>query len=473
MSAAVVASLLVVSVVAGAGTALATDPRQLQQTQGPTEVGECTTITEPGRYVLTQDIQNSPADVCIDIRTSDVVFDGQGYTLDGNLTRGEIEQRAEGAPPLARIGVGVNVRGPGTTDVTENVTVENVGVTNWYHGVLSENVTDSAVTAVVASDNGGGIIYDNSSRVTVADSTSTNNVILGVVLDSTRGEQTDESVVVNNTLTDNGIHGLAIIATNDSGVADNTMSNNGLFGIFAFATSRTTFENNTANGNGFAGLLFYDTTEPTDAPLGPVTPQNPRVPDVPTSTQNVVRNNDFSESGYAGIILEQTTDNLVVNNDVSNATGNAPFPVAQPASGIVVDDANGNEIRDTTATGIQGAGITVFNGSVDNVLVDNELSGNAESGVVVENSTNTAVLGNAVRDNGGDGVRVEDARNSIVARNTVVDNDGSGIVVVDSVRSIVVANEIRTTGGQAVRVVDSTQTIVANAPLPAGVPLSL
>lgn len=60
--------------------------------QGVTEISQCTTIDEPGRYVLTSDITDSGARHCIRIIASDVVFDGQGHTLDAR-TRSNRQQR--------------------------------------------------------------------------------------------------------------------------------------------------------------------------------------------------------------------------------------------------------------------------------------------------------------------------------------------------------------------------------------------
>ena len=48
-----------------------------------TPINSCTTISSPGTYMLNQNIINSSASTCIAIISSDVVFDGAGYTIDG------------------------------------------------------------------------------------------------------------------------------------------------------------------------------------------------------------------------------------------------------------------------------------------------------------------------------------------------------------------------------------------------------
>ncbi|MEM2873829.1 MAG: right-handed parallel beta-helix repeat-containing protein, partial [Candidatus Nanoarchaeia archaeon] len=50
---------------------------------GSVNVANCINITTPGYYALTQDILNSHAECCINITSSDVIFDGQGHIVDG------------------------------------------------------------------------------------------------------------------------------------------------------------------------------------------------------------------------------------------------------------------------------------------------------------------------------------------------------------------------------------------------------
>lgn len=52
-----------------------------------TNVNSCTTISSPGEYVLTTNINNAVGH-CINITSSNVTFDGAGYTIDG---RGPID----------------------------------------------------------------------------------------------------------------------------------------------------------------------------------------------------------------------------------------------------------------------------------------------------------------------------------------------------------------------------------------------
>ena len=71
--------------------------------------GEKIVIAQPGSYLLTNDIANSNLATCIEIRASNVVFDGGGRLIDG-VDKGD--------------SVGIYVHGP--TAPVSNVTIRNV-----------------------------------------------------------------------------------------------------------------------------------------------------------------------------------------------------------------------------------------------------------------------------------------------------------------------------------------------------------
>lgn len=66
--------LLVLSVLAVGGTA--------SGNQSTKELTECTTITEPGVYELTEDLEYGIEDHCIEVEADDVTIDGNGYSFN-------------------------------------------------------------------------------------------------------------------------------------------------------------------------------------------------------------------------------------------------------------------------------------------------------------------------------------------------------------------------------------------------------
>lgn len=122
-------------------------------------VDSCTTIDEPGTYVLTGDVKNGGntaiSQACIEITADDVTLDGDGHHLDG---RGESHTK------------GINV-----VDA-ENVTVRNVSVDDWHAGV---RVAEGSATVrnVETYSNTYGVRLENVSGVAVENSTIRDNLV--------------------------------------------------------------------------------------------------------------------------------------------------------------------------------------------------------------------------------------------------------------------------------------------------------
>ncbi|MGC9058640.1 MAG: hypothetical protein ACP5IJ_02305, partial [Candidatus Nanoarchaeia archaeon] len=84
-------------------------------------INDCMNITSSGYYVLNQSIIDSSAGICINISASNVIFDGDGHTING------IYSEDEGYTN------GIYVYNPSTT--LTNVTIKNVIVTDWGDGI--------------------------------------------------------------------------------------------------------------------------------------------------------------------------------------------------------------------------------------------------------------------------------------------------------------------------------------------------
>lgn len=149
------------------------------QAEDATEVGSCTTITEPGEYVLVSDVENA-SETCIEIEADDVTFDGAGHVIDGSERR------------FARH-TGIRV-----TDA-EDVVVRDVTLTDWgFAGLYLRGVADARVRNVTATDSEFGITVRSSRAVRVEASTATNHSDAGIDLSTTRDSVVADSVVADN-----------------------------------------------------------------------------------------------------------------------------------------------------------------------------------------------------------------------------------------------------------------------------------
>lgn len=165
-----------------------------------TEVTSCRTIDEPGRYELTTDVTNESTETCIEITAEDVVFDGNGHTIDGGNASD-----------------GTGITAPDTVSrVRSNVTVTDVTVTNWQFGIEYTAFESGRIENVTVTDNEWGIELGTAS-ITVANSTVSNNSWAGIqVADSAYGTAYDTRLVGND-LTDNR-QGVRLLMTDASSV---------------------------------------------------------------------------------------------------------------------------------------------------------------------------------------------------------------------------------------------------------------
>lgn len=178
---------LVLSIVASVGLVAAVPADTAASPATP--VDSCTTITEPGVYVLTTDLKDNKdtriSESCIEIQTDDVVFDGDGHIIDG---KGISDTR----------GVSVNASAEAT-----NVTVRNLTVSDWNVGVFYQSVSGGEIQSVNASGNAYGINLDDSTDVEVRENSVSHNL---VGIDLLRGNA--DVTVTNNTVEDNHLVGV-------------------------------------------------------------------------------------------------------------------------------------------------------------------------------------------------------------------------------------------------------------------------
>lgn len=384
--------LLLVGVVCLAGvTLLGTASAQ----QGTTAIDSCTTIDEPGSYVLTEDVRNSSADVCIDIRASNVTFDGNGNLVAGNLSQERRSEIAGSPEPPTRVGVGVNVGGETRAGT---VTVRNVTTTGWVRGVSAVNVSDGAIRSVVATGNVDGIVTEDGDGGAVTNSTAPSNSRAGVVV----------AGAANATITGNELPG-------------NT------YGALADGTTNATIADNEAGNNG-VGLVVIGEVAPQLAENGTL----PAGSGGTVSSNNTLTGNALTASGTAGIALLGSTGTLLEDNDVSNVSGTGTLRV--PTSGLYLNGSSDTVVNTTTARGVNGSGIVLRSGS------------------------NNTFGGNNVSENAADGFNVDRTNRIVLTRNTILNNGDDGVDVRNSTTVLLIGNDIRGNADESVNITRSSTT---------------
>ena len=305
----------------------------------PTAIDSCTTITESGRYVLTQDVENATDDTCIEIRTSDVVLNGNGHTIDGdqNASTFNAFQNATNEtgthpdmPDWKNIGITVNASGS-----LSNVTVQQLTVTDWFFGVYYNNVTQGTIQNVTISGSGDGLSLYDTTEILVTDNTLEENIGTAFIGDGVNSTEfrsnavesnADGVLFYNSVRNRTGFVGYDGPVTNNA-IVNNTIRSNGLDGVFIDTGQNNSIIENTISNNEFNGILVsYN------------------------SNDNTIAGNQLSGNGHSGIALAvNSSRNRLVDNVITNTTGADELSAAYGyAAGIVLNESSDNLIRNTT-----------------------------------------------------------------------------------------------------------------------------
>ena len=188
--------------------------------------GQKITITQPGSYVLKNDITNSNLAICIEIQASNVVFDGAGHLIDGI----DAENSA-----------GIFVHGPSAA--VSGVTIKNVRMTDWYYGVYLYEVGGSRIESSTLSSNvfTGAVVYKNAVGNTITGCTVTGNGY-GVIF----SDGAANGVVTDNQINQNE-RGLYVYLSDGLTATRNGIANNINTGIQLHTSGGGTIYNNRLN----------------------------------------------------------------------------------------------------------------------------------------------------------------------------------------------------------------------------------
>jgi parallel beta-helix repeat protein len=190
--------------------------------------GQKIVISQPGTYVLKNDITNSNQLICIEIQASNVVFDGGGHLIDG---------------VDAESSTGIYVHGP--SSAVSGVTIKNVRMQDWYYGIYLHEARSSRIEASTLANNAftGAVVYKNAVGNTVTGCTITGNGY-GLVF----SDGAANGVVSNNEINQNE-RGLYVYLSDGIAVTGNRLANNINNGIQLHTSGGGSIYNNRLNNN--------------------------------------------------------------------------------------------------------------------------------------------------------------------------------------------------------------------------------
>lgn len=236
-----------------------------------------------------------------------------------------------------------------------NRVVGNTSAGGNSQGFFLSDVHTNTLIDNFATDNSDGYLLQNADHSSLVGNTATANRNNGfaLIIDSNGNE------MIDNQSDANSLQGFVLVDSPDNVFSDNLADANDN-GVLTIRSSGNEFRDNTASNNEFGGfVLVADSTENTLADN--ISLENGRDGfEVWTGTGNSLSGNAAEENGGHGIHLLQTANSRVTYNaSVRNDRG---IVVNESAS----NDVTGNQVRHNNFEGI-----SVVNGSAENLVAHN------------------------------------------------------------------------------------------------------
>jgi len=166
-------------------------------------ISSCQTISIPGTYLLNISIFNHSGN-CFNITTSNVTLNCEHHIIQGNFTGS---------------GIGIYVNSSGS--LLKNITIVNCNISEFNHGIIYDNVTNSLIKNVISNDNlNAGFSLHQSSSNTFTNITSNSNNA-GFFL-----YQSSENILTNSIIFNNSQYGIYINSSSNNNVFYNNLFNN-------------------------------------------------------------------------------------------------------------------------------------------------------------------------------------------------------------------------------------------------------
>ncbi len=289
------------------------------------------------------------------------MVDGAGYTVQG-------------------VGGGTGI----DLSYTNNVTLQNVQVSNFSHGISLTESSHNTITGNTASNNTEGIfLYGSSYNNTISGNTALKN---GDGIFFTFGYN---NTITGNTISNNTSNGIQLYSSNHNTIAGNTALNNP-FGIFFYGSSYNTIAGNTASNNTNGIHLLVSSNNDITGNVASNNDDDGILLDA--SSNNTISGNNITGNNNNGIFLDSSSNNTISGNKITDST-----------YGISVDNSSNNIIAGNNITR-NGVGIWVLSNSRYNTVTRNNIDNNFENGITVQLSILNTFVGNNITRNSNYGV---------------------------------------------------------------------
>lgn len=372
------------TIVPGSGTAALTthsDP-----TGEAIVIDECTTITESGTYVLTNNLTAADRDFCLIIEGADgLVLEARGHTIHGNLKAAVYvtdsrNVTVRGASYTAHRRFGLWIEGSEdvrlednsiTLDHSRDITLARRAIIiSRSEGIRLQNNTIQGIGLRNESGHDSGVQFRQSRDISVR-----HNEIVGTS-SAISSVESSEVRVERNVLRRN-VYGVQIRRfSHDVIVRENEIRNHGLCPVDVKNSSDILIDDNRMLSHAGLGLEI-------------------------NATNVTITNNILHDSNSFGIIVATDSSQIIIrNNTVTNSSSYAGIGIFGRVTDVSIE---GNIIANNSPHGI-----VVEQNSFRITIRDNTIIKNAENGIVVRPPVGEILIsGNHLANNGADAITNE------------------------------------------------------------------
>jgi parallel beta-helix repeat protein len=355
-------------------------------------------------YLFTGDVNDS-----IVVQANNIIIDGGGFTLQG-------PGGLSGTTAIRLSGI-------------SNVTIKNMLVTDFYHGIILSGSSDVSIC-------GNEIVEITLEGIELSQSSNYNrifenslNTYNGIVLVNSLG----------NKIYDNRIEklwtGISLGYSSDNDVFGNNVTGGLAVSVSIANSNHNRFSENEIGG-GADGISLTNSN-----------------------------NNDFFENDITanqdGVTLSNSSSNIISGNVISGnlmgvwiggasnnntLSGNQITSIFQ--SGVGLSESNECNISNNNITGSAWEGIWLGD-SMRNTISSNNITSNREEGIELSNSSRNVINGNMIADNWLHGIKLGHSTSNNIYENNIENNghgitsgDCSGILIDFSSNNILSGNQI-------------------------------
>ncbi len=296
---------------------------------------------------------------------------------------------------------GISLSRSTNNTITGNTFVnDGLSVDDSYQNTVEGNIVNGKPLVYLEDasnytvEDAGQVILVNCTNITV-ENLDLANTSVGVEL-----WKTEDSKVLNNTVSNNG-NGISLSRSTNNSITGNNVRSNSIGGISLWNSCNNTITGNNVCNSSIGGISLWN-----------------------SCNNNTITGNTFVN---CGLFVFEHYQNAVGDNTVNGK----PLVYLVDASEYTVEDAG--QVILVNCTNITVEGLDLSNTSVgielwkteDSKVLNNTVSDNSNTGIILYSSSNNTITGNNVCNNSNNGISLFDSSNNSIYLNNFINNTDS------------------------------------------------